>query len=566
MDDAYLEMARRVGVINDHRVDEYDEAARALHAAAAAGDVPALAAVLAARGGGPGGDVDIDGTRLAHTGGGATDLETALNAASRGGRVDAACLLLALGASADADVGLEARVQPLLHTALAARPLSVDLVRLLLASGADPNRRAFRNPWGHRGTVRDACSHEALLRPGHAPSDGRAYLDALDLLIAYGYDIHALPDVCDPEDPRPRYLSVFMAQLGIVELKEAIDRGAALPEKELAKVATDSRNTELIKYLVLDLGLRDANIDMLARMSTWRDNAKPGDGGGGGGGRWWLGRCLPSIELLLETLPEHRRREMPTVLCAAVEDNNAACARFWLDRGVDVNGVGARGMTPLMEAALVRADQDVFELLLGRGADVKARTLSVHFDNIDRYGGDLGGYNALHIALGVGHILQPARLKLLLSAGTDPDARSDQGDTPLLVAAREIAAERVYIFHPYTISNLRAFLDVAKDINAVDRHGNTALHLLAHSAKEKVNWNYLERFVTTLVQRGIDTEVKNDNGDTAGDLFLQRLDVSLESWVEKSREDGQFEQSQDETIEKRPLEDFQCEPLEDVLW
>ncbi|KAL8351080.1 hypothetical protein RB601_000785 [Gaeumannomyces tritici] len=563
MDDVYLEMIRREGVVDGHLVDQYDEGARALHAAAAAGDASALAAVLAARGG-PGGDVDIDGTRLTLTSEGAYDLGTALNTAARDGRVDAACLLLALGASADTDVSLEARVQPLLHTALAARPLSVDLVWLLLASGADPNKRALRNLWDHRGTIRDTCSHEVLLRPGRVPSDDRAYLDALDLLIAYGYDIHALPDVCGPEDPRPRYLSVFMAQLGVVELKEAIDRGAALPEKELAQAAADSRNTELIKYLVLDLGLRDANIDMLARMSTWRNIAKPrdGGGGGGGGGGWWLGRCLPSIELFLETLPEHRRREMPTVLCAAVEDNNAACARFWLDRGVDVNGVGARGMTPLMEAALVRADQDVFELLLERGADVKARALSVHFNNIDRYGGNLGGYNALHIALGVGHILQPARLKLLLSAGADPDARSDQGDTPLLVAAREIAAERVNIFHSYTISSLRAFLDVAKDINAVDRHGNTALHLLAHSAEEKLNWSYLERFVMTLVQRGIDTEVENDDGDTAGDLFLQRLDVSLESWVEKSREDGQLEQSQDETIEKRPLEDFQCEPLE----
>ncbi|KAL8387229.1 hypothetical protein RB595_010063 [Gaeumannomyces hyphopodioides] len=559
MDDVLLEIDRRVGVINDHRVDENDEVARALHAAAASGDIPALAAVLAARGPGDVG-VDVDGTHLAHTGGGNTDLETALNAAVRGGHVDAACLLLALGASPDADVGLEARFQPVLHTALSARPLSVDLVRLLLGSGADPNRRAFRNLWGDGVTGHDRCSHEALFRRGHAAFD-QAYLDALDLLIAYGYDIHALPDRHSPRGRGQRYLAVFMAELGAKFLKEAIDRGAAVPEKELAVVATERKDTELIKYLVLDLGLRDANIDMLARLSTWRDIAKPGDAGG----RWWLGRCLPSIDLLLETLPEHRRQEMPTVLCAVVQDNNIDCARFWLDRGVDVNGSGVRGMTPLMEAAFVKADQDVFELLLERGADVNARAVDGRLVGNDWNGGDVSGYNALHFALGVDYALEPTCLKLLLSAGVDVDARSDQGDTPLLVAAREIAANRVYIWHKHTIASLRAFLDVAKDINAVDRHGNTALHLLACTTEEP-NRNYLEGVVTALVQRGIDTEAKDGVGKTAGDLFLQQLDVSLESWIEKSQEDSQLEKSQDETMEDRPLEKPQSEPLEDVLW
>lgn len=122
--------------------------------------------------------------------------ETALNAAIRAGHVDVDSLLLALGASPNADVGANHHAQPVLHTHLRARHLRIDMVRLLLESGADPNGRAF---WadgpmleaGDDGCFRtDSCSHEALFELLFRPTPfGRVYFDVLDLLIAYGFDI-----------------------------------------------------------------------------------------------------------------------------------------------------------------------------------------------------------------------------------------------------------------------------------------------------------------------------------------------------------------------------------------
>ncbi|KLU83167.1 hypothetical protein MAPG_02232 [Magnaporthiopsis poae ATCC 64411] len=547
MDDAILQARHRLGVIHDHLVDRRDEAAKAFYAAAASGDIDTLKAVLVRN---PG--IDIEGICDGYGARDGLGYETALNAAVRAGHVDVVSLLLNLGASPNADLGARCDAQPVLHTLLRARPPRIDMVRLLLDSGANPNGRAF---WADRTMLEagddrcfgaDICSHEALFDfPSYPAPFDQVYFDVLDLLIAYGFDIHALPDHLDSPyrhynnfpplgltgQPEHRYFSVLMAGVGVEYLKEAISRGAAVPEKELFRAAARAKNPELIRYLVLDLGFRGFNIEMLAQISTW-----PCFGDRCVGPRRYIDNWLPSINLLLETLPDHRRQELPIVLCAAIQKNNIDCVRFWLDHGVDVNGIGRRGIPPLLEAASVRAFRDVFELLLERGADVNARVVGGRFDGGHKYGGDTGGYNAFHFLLcEVNNCPPPAVLGLLFNADLDPDARNDQGDTPLLVAARQLAALKFRCYHPFLKERMCAFVDMVKNINAVDRHGRTALHLLAYMAV--LNQPSLDVFAKVLIQAGIDTTLKDKSGHTAGDLFRQEQgDDCLQGWIEECRQ------------------------------
>lgn len=96
-------------------------------------------------------------------------------------------------------------------------------------------------------------------------------------------------------------------------------------------------------------------------------------------------------------------------------ESRQAVAALLADRRTDIDGANAHGETPLMMAAL-RGNLPVAQQLLDRGARVARE-----------------GWTPLHYAASGP---SPALLGLLLDRGAPIDARSPNGTTPLMMAAR----------------------------------------------------------------------------------------------------------------------------------
>lgn len=131
-------------------------------------------------------------------------------------------------------------------------------------------------------------------------------------------------------------------------------------------------------------------------------------------------------------------------------DRNAV--RSLLLQKADVNAPRGDGTTALHWAAY-RDDQEMAELLIKAGADVKAKTR-------------LGGMTPLFMAAKNG---SAAMIEVLLKAGADANATSSTGTTPLMSAAASGKTEAV-----------KTLLDRGANVNAKDvTNGQTALMFAA---------------------------------------------------------------------------------------
>ena len=104
-----------------------------------------------------------------------------------------------------------------------------------------------------------------------------------------------------------------------------------------------------------------------------------------------------------------------------------------------------------------------------------------------------------------------AIMRTLVAAGADPNAQTDQGTTPLMVAAglgwignfSQNAPESFMAAVEYC-------LELGNDINAVDEDGFTALHGAASRGdSEIVQW---------LVDHGARVDIVNEDGNSAADM------------------------------------------------
>jgi ankyrin repeat protein len=91
----------------------------------------------------------------------------------------------------------------------------------------------------------------------------------------------------------------------------------------------------------------------------------------------------------------------------------------------------------------------------------------------------------------------PAVVHLLLDKGADPEAPTQEGETPLHFASR---AGRD--------ANARLLLDKGADINALTSDGETPLHVASEA------WNDNAAVVRLLLDRGADTSVRTTWGVT----------------------------------------------------
>jgi ankyrin repeat protein len=87
-------------------------------------------------------------------------------------------------------------------------------------------------------------------------------------------------------------------------------------------------------------------------------------------------------------------------------------------------------------------------------------------------------------------------VRRLLREGADPDAREEDGRTPIFSAVLG-----------GSVGLLGLLLEAGADVNARDENGWTALHFAAHE--------YLPEMATLLLGRGADPNLADDGGCTA---------------------------------------------------
>jgi ankyrin repeat protein len=118
------------------------------------------------------------------------------------------------------------------------------------------------------------------------------------------------------------------------------------------------------------------------------------------------------------------------------------------------------------------------------------------------------GLTALHYAVRSGKL---PLIALLLERGADPNARDNEGLTPLLHLARTRTR-----LDPIAV--LELLVSHGADVNALDGRGNTLLMFYAKQGSgAPVRW---------LVERGADPSVKNRAGKTAADLAGPHSDTA----------------------------------------
>lgn len=166
-----------------------------------------------------------------------------------------------------------------------------------------------------------------------------------------------------------------------------------------------------------------------------------------------IARCLQSLFLILWLLPAPARAALPDPVAfgLAVELGDTSRVKAWLDEGLDPDYQASRVGTGLMIAAW-NGDIEMMKLFVERGANLQranrngeqALPLAAWGGHMDAvkwlldHGAPLNatgpGWSALHYAVFNG---QDKLARFLVERGAQIDARSPNGSTPLMMAARE---------------------------------------------------------------------------------------------------------------------------------
>ncbi len=182
-----------------------------------------------------------------------------------------------------------------------------------------------------------------------------------------------------------------------------------------------------------------------------------------------------------------------SALFKACESGDAANVAACLKDGADVNARTVNGyirdVTPLMLAANA-ASADCVRLLLKAGADVAAKTTSES--------GGAGDLTALHFALLAGKAEKQHLdvVKLLLDAGANPDAPSNNRTTVLVEAAR-IGSKPL----------MELLLAAGAKSHLATGARLSALHAAAGKGRVEI--------VALLLARGVPMDLRDAKGETA---------------------------------------------------
>jgi ankyrin repeat protein len=471
----------------------------------------------------------------------------------------------------DGGAGLEVRdsdgATPL---CLAAERGRLDLVRLLLARGANPNGRIEENQYS------SGLPLEVALRQGH--------IDIAEVLLSAGADasargsgegtpLHAAvtsqcvqavaealrQNYADPNEAGDEERGMFARQVcdalvpRMVELLVA--RGADVNVKDEAGVTplhdAAARGRKTVVRLLLAKG---AEVNAKTLKEYWGGNVQRT--GLSPAGTTPLHEAAAAgdvdvVELLLAHGAQLDARDEfgGTPLHWAVESVSSGVVAHLIARGAYVEARDNGGATPLVRALLGGQVKTAKALIAGgaKTVDVKEHPITTYWDGTQakavflhkvldvRPWTWLGRYSS-EVTDPNGGAARREWIELLLANGADPNERDDKGNTPLhaaVLAGNEELA-RLFVAHGTDVdarnaSNLTALHYAARDgraelaalllaqgadVDARDNDGDTPLHNAALRGRRQV--------VEVLVAHGADLSVKNSRNRTPADEAARR--------------------------------------------
>jgi ankyrin repeat protein len=200
-----------------------------------------------------------------------------------------------------------------------------------------------------------------------------------------------------------------------------------------------------------------------------------------------------------------------TALVVAAHSGHGQIGAFLLERGADPNAADA-GYTAL-HAAILRGDSTLVAALLAKGADpnVPLRQATPIRRNSADYSLENDVVEATPFWLAARYV-EAGIMRLLVARGAETRFVMRDGTTPAMAAiqARRRVEPGVAVDplrnEQLALDAVSVALDAGGNVNAVNKAGNTALHVAAQRR--------LDRIVQFLVERGAAVDVKNEKGQT----------------------------------------------------
>jgi ankyrin repeat protein len=201
-----------------------------------------------------------------------------------------------------------------------------------------------------------------------------------------------------------------------------------------------------------------------------------------------------------------------SALVIAAHSGNSAMAAYLLDQRANPNADGA-GYTAL-HAAVLRRDTALVKALVAHGADleipVKKGTPARRNATDYMLGGPVIGGTAYWLAA---RFNEPDVMRILAAAGANKASTTPDGTTIVMAAMGTPWPGAGFALPPDPVEQERAALDTVKtalelgpDLNAVNKNGDTALHVAITRGFDSV--------VRTLLAAGARPDVKNKRGVT----------------------------------------------------
>ncbi len=441
----------------------------------------------------------------------------ALLLATRFGRVEAACLLLAAGAAVDA--ASRSWETPLYAAASAGHE---QLFFLLLDAGADI----------HRHTKAQSILLHAAANGGSAAILARV--------------LESLGDKLNARQRNGSTALIIALQRNHTEAVKLLLEAGANPflrdakRRELTEVARSAEARALLTY-----AMKAASAELPRKLAR-NETAASAEA-------MQVERARKKPELTLEQAVYANNEEavrcalaagespntevdyMWTVLHCAAARGQSGIVRLLLEAGADANAVAwYEGDTTPLHLATFNGDVETVRALIEAGADLEAELW--HYET--RHEGDDGSETALEIAASRGHINV---VRALLHAGANFRRRNSEGFIPLHRAllnrqtgiAMELAAMGPDVLDAAGLDGMtaliacvrhrdaegmRLLLELGANPDAANATGNTALH-------EAIRSGY-EQGIDILLSGGAAIDLANKQGETPLHLAVLRGDLA----------------------------------------